>query len=218
MGYSPWGHKELDTTEWLTFSLSLFIYLLRRVLVGACRVFVASYGIVLLWHRDSLVVVRGYSSCGTQAKLFRGIEISVPWPRTCILCIARWILIHWTTRGVPTSRFFRYVFLGIDHFCQTQVSYRFEAQLSLQIWVLLVLWHPRLVSLWLQSLSWLPMPEITPSWITKPQAICFNQLTIRIYFVYSLSCYHYLKFADFKKIDYLLLVSRDHRHWVQRWY
>jgi len=22
-GYSPWGHKESDTTEWLTFSLSL---------------------------------------------------------------------------------------------------------------------------------------------------------------------------------------------------
>ena len=24
VGYSPWGHKELDTTEWLTLSLSLF--------------------------------------------------------------------------------------------------------------------------------------------------------------------------------------------------
>ena len=22
--YSPWGHKELDTTEWLTLSLSLY--------------------------------------------------------------------------------------------------------------------------------------------------------------------------------------------------
>ena len=24
-GYSPWDHKESDTTEWLTFSLSTFI-------------------------------------------------------------------------------------------------------------------------------------------------------------------------------------------------
>ena len=26
-GYSPWGHKKLDTTEQLTISLSLFMYI-----------------------------------------------------------------------------------------------------------------------------------------------------------------------------------------------
>ena len=26
VGYSPWGHKELDTTEQVTLSLSLFIF------------------------------------------------------------------------------------------------------------------------------------------------------------------------------------------------
>ena len=55
----------------------LFIWL-RRVSVVAGRICVASRGIVLLRHMDSLVVVRGHSSCGTQAKLFCGIEISVP--------------------------------------------------------------------------------------------------------------------------------------------
>ena len=34
MGYSPWGHKESDTTEELTFSLFILLF---RVLVGKIR-------------------------------------------------------------------------------------------------------------------------------------------------------------------------------------
>ena len=30
-GYSPWGHKELDMTEWLTLSLSVISYVRKRV-------------------------------------------------------------------------------------------------------------------------------------------------------------------------------------------
>ena len=30
MGYSPWVHKESDTTEQLTLSLSIYIYLNRK--------------------------------------------------------------------------------------------------------------------------------------------------------------------------------------------
>ena len=30
-GYSPWGHKESDTTEWLTLSLSVITYVTKRV-------------------------------------------------------------------------------------------------------------------------------------------------------------------------------------------
>ena len=29
--YSPWGHKELDMTEWLTLSLSVISYVRKRV-------------------------------------------------------------------------------------------------------------------------------------------------------------------------------------------
>ena len=36
MGYSPWVHKESDTTEQLTLSLSIYIYLNRKENMGTC--------------------------------------------------------------------------------------------------------------------------------------------------------------------------------------
>ena len=36
MGYSPWGHKDLDTTEKLTLS---FHFVMESLLLQICRIF-----------------------------------------------------------------------------------------------------------------------------------------------------------------------------------
>ena len=58
---------------------------------------------VVLQHTGSLVEVGGLSSCGAWAWLPRSMwDLSSPTKdRTCIPCIGRCILYHWTAREVP---------------------------------------------------------------------------------------------------------------------
>ena len=75
----PWDHKESDTTEWLTPSLShLFIWL--------CWILVEAYGVFSY-------------SMGTLSY----IMYLVPWPGTepTPSALGVWSLSHWNTRAVP---------------------------------------------------------------------------------------------------------------------
>ena len=56
---------------------------------------------------DSLVVAHKLSSYGTWAQLHRGMWdlSSLAWDWTLVLCVARQILNHWTTREVPATMF-----------------------------------------------------------------------------------------------------------------
>ena len=50
---------------------------------------------------------RRLSSCGSRAQLLRGMwESSQTRARTCVPCIGRQILNHWTTREAPSSHSF----------------------------------------------------------------------------------------------------------------
>ena len=50
------------------------------------------------WLCASFVASGGYSS-------LRCMGFSLPWLRTCMSCIERWILKHWTTREAPENSF-----------------------------------------------------------------------------------------------------------------
>ena len=88
-------------TSWLWLPMSLFkkyfIHLFiwqHRVLSVAQKIFAVSRGIFRCGE---------LASCGMQAYLLRsiGVLISPIRDRTCIPCIVRWVLHHWTTREVP---------------------------------------------------------------------------------------------------------------------
>ena len=49
-----------------------------------------------LWRTNSLVV-----ACGVGCSAAWGVVISLIRDQTCIPCIVRWVLHHWTTREVP---------------------------------------------------------------------------------------------------------------------
>ena len=51
MGYSPWGHKELDTIE--RISLSIFFFLKYRLQCSGIR----WAGKSLVWKRESLLSI-----------------------------------------------------------------------------------------------------------------------------------------------------------------
>ena len=57
----------------------------------------------------TFAVLRGLSSCSKQAQLPWGMWdlSSLTRGGTCILCIARWIYNHWTTREVPDLIFLK---------------------------------------------------------------------------------------------------------------
>ena len=58
---------------------------------------------VSLHLTESCVVTHGLSHCGSQAQLLCGMRdlSSLTRDQTCVPCIARQILNHWTTREVP---------------------------------------------------------------------------------------------------------------------
>ena len=68
---------------------------------------VVVHGLCSLWHAGSLVVAHGLRSCGARASLPRGMwDLSSPTrDRTCVPCIGRHILNHWTTSEVPGDSF-----------------------------------------------------------------------------------------------------------------
>ena len=91
------------------------IFWLHWVCIAVCRLsLVAARGATLgcgAWASHC----HGFSCCrvralGTQAQWLhctglvarRHVQSSWTRNRTCIPCIGRWILIHWTTRGVPS--------------------------------------------------------------------------------------------------------------------
>ena len=53
-GYSPWGHKELDTTEWLTLTFlnsnQGYIYMILKVLVVRIVIFIMASIRLNQWH------------------------------------------------------------------------------------------------------------------------------------------------------------------------
>ena len=83
---------------------------------------------------DSLVLTSGLSSCGvmvlghlgSRVCRFNGCGVwvlcsmwdlsSLTRDQTCISCIARWILNHWTTREVPGSGYSGYLY-ELRNFC-----------------------------------------------------------------------------------------------------
>ena len=92
-GYSPWGLRELDTTESThTHTHMWWVSVVARgIFVASCGVFPGST--LQLWctgsrARDSVV-----ASMWDISSLTRD--------RTSVPCVARWILNHWTTREVP---------------------------------------------------------------------------------------------------------------------
>ena len=109
-GWARWHswwpvHDFLKIFYWL-------IFWLHWVCVAVCRLSLvaARGGYSWLWCMGfSLPWLLLLQSSGTQAQWLhctglatqRHVESSWTRNRTCIPCTGRWILIHWTTRGVP---------------------------------------------------------------------------------------------------------------------
>ena len=97
-GYSPRGHKELDTTERLTLSLSCFLNITWHLLL--CTFFKK----MIFWcglFFKSLLHLLQYCFC-FMFWSWDTWDISFPtkdWTRTP--CIERWSLNYWTAREVP---------------------------------------------------------------------------------------------------------------------
>ena len=66
-----------------------------------------------LHHTGSVAVIRGLSSCGSQAYLVAlwHVESSRTRDRTHVLCTGRWIPTQWTTREIPIYLFVLCCFL-----------------------------------------------------------------------------------------------------------
>ena len=88
----------------LFFNIYLFIWL-HWVLVRACSIFMALYGIFSLWPTDSLVVGPRLivTAHGLSCSMACGILVSPTGEQTHIPCIAKWNLNHWVTREVPPA-------------------------------------------------------------------------------------------------------------------
>ena len=85
------------------------------LLVVVCGFFLSSCGAQAPGHVGSVVCSMQalaeackLSSCGVQDLLPRGMwDLSSPTrDRTCVPCVGRWILYHWTSREVPGIVFF----------------------------------------------------------------------------------------------------------------
>ena len=94
----------------------MFIYLFtwwHWVVVAACGIFRGGVQILWLWctgcsMQASVVRALRFSSCGTWSWLpcsMWGLS-SLTRDQTCIPCIARWILNHWTSREVSFTFLF----------------------------------------------------------------------------------------------------------------
>jgi len=76
------------------------------------------------WHSRSSIVALEISSCSPQARWLWSVGLVALWhvdlssstrDRTCVPCIARQILNHWTTRVVPRRHIFQ-------HYCEKFVK------------------------------------------------------------------------------------------------
>ena len=92
VGYSPWGHKEADMTKWLSTAYKGKFYHFFKVWIIS-KVFI-EFVTSLLFH----ISVFWPWGVWNLSSLTRG------W--TCIPCIWRWNLNHWTTREVPHGNHF----------------------------------------------------------------------------------------------------------------
>ena len=66
-GYSPWNHKELDTTEWLTLSLSHMLSTFSFLILIEGKTFQ-----VYKWHASVVKAVKQrFSSCSLKVKCLK---------------------------------------------------------------------------------------------------------------------------------------------------
>ena len=92
--------------------LKIFIYLAALGLSCGMRDRCCSMWDLSLWHVGfSLLVVCGLQSLWAQQPHSIWDLSSPTRDRTCILCIGKWILNHWTTKEVPVCYFFIFDFL-----------------------------------------------------------------------------------------------------------
>ena len=85
----------------------LFMTVHRLLSSCGVRVFLfSSCGVWVPERVSSVVEVHELSSCGAQAQLTRSMcyLCSLTRDRTCVPCIVRQILYHWTTREVPGQK------------------------------------------------------------------------------------------------------------------
>ena len=111
--YSPWGGREVDTTEQLA-----------RLFVCLCLVAIVA-GALPLWWTHSLVLALGLSSCGADSRgsglsscgcsPAGGIISSPTRNQTHVPCTAQWIVNQWTTRG-PCETYLEPSFKNLDIF------------------------------------------------------------------------------------------------------
>ena len=92
--------------SWLLCSGFLWLWRVRAALVAVCwLLIVADFSCCGAWilecrlqSADSVVVVHGSVPP-------RRVKSPQTRDQTCLLCIARWILNHWSTRAAPVSTF-----------------------------------------------------------------------------------------------------------------
>ena len=101
--------------------------------VVVCRL-LSSCGVHGSEFAASVVAVRGLSSCGAQAHFPLGMwDLSSPTrDRTCVPCIGRRILNHWTTREVPAEALYSMTTLLTTQYDNSE-SGHFDKDLSLGV-------------------------------------------------------------------------------------
>ena len=107
----PWGRKESNTTERL---LLYYVMALKKKYYWLLWVFFTVCGLFSSCREWGLLSSGGgFSCCGAWALGYTGSAVVVHGhvgssqigDQTNVLCIARWLLNHWTTREVPTKDF-----------------------------------------------------------------------------------------------------------------
>ena len=98
MGYSLWGHKELDMTERLTHSLSLSLsYDMWAYSLSCVRLFTVACTVA---HQAPLPMGILQARILEWVTMISSREFSQPKDRTQVSCIAGRFFIGWATREV----------------------------------------------------------------------------------------------------------------------
>ena len=106
----PWGRKESNTTERL---LLYYVMALKKNIIDCSGSSLLCVGFSLVAESGGSSLVAVASRCGAWALGYTGSAVVVHGhvgssqigDQTNVLCIARWLLNHWTTREVPTKDF-----------------------------------------------------------------------------------------------------------------
>ena len=128
------------------------------------------------------VVARGLSSFGAGAQLPRGMWDLSPLTRypTCVPCIGRWILNHWTIREVPIQAFFFFFLLFFLFFIGVQLLYNVVLVSAVQQ-------SESAICIHISTLFWISFPFRSPQ-STEQSSVCYtvgsHQLPILYIVVY----------------------------------